>query len=78
MAFLVEIILKELIANVLGIYTRFYFFKLIGKPKSIKYLWGELTKKDNIRSFEQGMINIIVGVVLFISLSISIAYLAYS
>mgnify|MGYP000566081027 CR=1 FL=1 len=47
MGILLELFFRGLIVNVLGLYTRYYFFKLIAKEKNIDYLLGDKVLKDN-------------------------------
>lgn len=76
MDFFIEIILGGLIANTLGLYTRYLFFKVIGKKKSIKHLSGK--GKDDMTNVSQNMANTIVGLIVFIPLSIGIVYVIFS
>jgi hypothetical protein len=76
--FFVEIIFRGIIVHSLGLYTRFYFFKLFGKKKDIKYLSGEKVIKDKINSVQQPFLNAIIGLITFCSLSVLIAYIVYS
>lgn len=73
---ILETFLGGFIANVLGLYTRYLFFRLIGKKKSLKYLSGEV--KDQISNTANNFLNTIVGLVVFVLLAISIAHLVYS
>ena len=60
-----ELFIRNLIVHFFGLYTRYYFFKLIGKPKTKKYLKGEFKKVDNVNSLSQGILNGIVGIISF-------------
>lgn len=75
---ILEFFLGGFIANVLGLYTRYLFFRLIGKRKSIKYLSGEF--KDQISNISNNFLNTTVGliVLLLLLLFVGIAYLVYS
>lgn len=73
---ILEIFLGGFIANVLGLYTRYLFFRLIGKRKSIKYLSGE--SKDQISNISNNFLNTTVGLIVFLLLFVGIAYLVYS
>ena len=73
---ILEIFLGGFIANVLGLYTRYLFFRLIGKRKSIKYLSGE--SKDQISNTSNNFLNTTVGLIVFLLLFVGIAYLVYS
>ncbi len=74
----IEIIFRSLIVHGLGVYTRFYFFKLIRKPKSMKYLTGEKNVHDSTDKVQQPVFNAIIGLTVFALISISIAYLVYN
>jgi hypothetical protein len=76
MDFFIEIILGGLIANTLGLYTRYFFFKVIGKEKSIKHLSGK--GKDDMANVSQNMANTIVGLIVFIPLGFGIVYVIFS
>ncbi len=78
MDFLIELIFRGLIVNFLGVSTRYYFFKLIGKPKSIKYLSGEIIKKDSTDLVQQPIFNIVIGLIVFCVISFSIAYMVFN
>ena len=70
---LFEIILRGIIANIIGLYTRYYFLKLIGKNVSIKQLSGK--GENEIDNFGQVAINIIVGLAVLISAILGIAWI---
>jgi len=72
-----ELIIKNLIVNFFGLYSRYYFFKLIGNSKDIKYLSGDKTKYDSNDIVQQPIYNVIIGLVVFAGISILIAYLVY-
>jgi hypothetical protein len=74
---LFEIIFRGLIVNVIGLYTRYFFFKIIGIEKSIEYLSGEKKNNDH-QNFSQNVLNGIVGLIVFCSLSVFMAWLVYS
>ena len=48
---LFELFLEGYVANTVGLYSRYYFFRLVGKKKSINYLSGK--GKDKINNFSQ-------------------------
>lgn len=77
MDLIIELIFRGLIVNVLGLYSRFYFFKLIGKEKQIDYLLGEKNKNNNTESISQHAFNIIIGLIVFAIISFAIAYLVW-
>ncbi|MGG5487410.1 hypothetical protein [Gaetbulibacter sp. PBL-D1] len=76
--FFVEIIFRGIIVHVIGLYTRYYFFKLIGKKKDLKYLSGDKVINDKINSVQQPFYNAIVGIITFCALNFSIAYMVFS
>jgi len=76
MDFFIEIILRGFIANILGLYTRYFFYKVIGRKKTIKYLSGD--GKDDMTNVSQNMANTVIGLIVFVPLGISIAYIFYS
>ncbi len=76
MEFLTEIIFRWLIVNTLGLYSRYVFFKIIGRKKSIKQLTvNENIKNDNL---SQGLYNALIGLIVFCLISITIAYIVFS
>ena len=74
MDILIEIIFGRIIVRFFGLYTRYFFFFLIGKRKTIKYLSGD-TKKDDTSSFSQDFSNAIVGLISFCLIVVGIVYL---
>jgi len=76
MDFFVEIIFRWLIVRILGVYTRYLFFKVFGKVKMIDQLSGNTKLKNN--SYSQDFYNAVVGLIVFCLLSISIAYIIFS
>jgi len=77
MDILIEIIFGRIIVRFFGLYTRYFFFFLIGKRKTIKYLSGD-TKKDDTSSLSQDFSNAIVGLISFCFIGTGIAYLVFS
>ncbi len=59
----------------LGVHFRFWFFKTIKKPKSIDYLYGNI---DNLNNVDQNLLNMIVGYIIFVSLSLLGAYFVFT
>lgn len=57
-----DIIFRRILARTLGLYTRYYFFKLLGKNKSIDYLSGSQTDGE---FYSQDLINALVGAAVF-------------
>jgi len=55
----------------IGLYLRFLFFKIINKPKSIKYLTGQ---KDNLNCADQHFVNWFVGL-LFVGVMACFLYI---
>ena len=75
--FFIEIIFRGLIVNVFGLYPRYYFFKLIGKEKDIKYLSGEIQINDSTDIIQQHIFNVIIGFIVFFVISYGIVYVVY-
>ena len=69
---------RSLIRSV-GLYTRFYFFKFIGKKRSLKSLSNERKDpyKDMGHALEQDLTNAIVGAIIVIPSILLLAYLAF-
>jgi len=76
MELIVELIFRELIVNVIGLYTRYFFFKIIGVEKSIDYLSAK--NKNGYKNFSQNGLNGLVGLIIFCFLSVCIAWLVFS
>lgn len=72
----IEIIFRGLIINIIGLYSRYYFFLLIGKKRELKYLEGagSTNKSHNV---SQEMLNGIVGLTIFCLSSVLIAWLIF-
>jgi hypothetical protein len=75
MNFIIELIFKVLITNLIGLYFRYFFFKLIGYEKSLDYLSGN---KDSNGGLSQGFFNGLIGVIIFALISVLIAYIVFS
>lgn len=73
---LVEIVFRSIIVNVIGVYTRYFFFKAIGKKKTVEYLVGG--KQLDVNGMSQGFVNVLVGLITFFIISVTIAYLVLS
>ena len=73
--FIFEIVFRVFIVRIVGVYSRYFFFKILGKYKTIKYLTGE---KDKSGGFSQDFINAIVGIFITILVLVLLAYLIYS
>lgn len=77
MNLIVELFLRGLIVNFLGERTRFYFFKIFGKEKSLDYLSGTKKKQGDYSRFEQHIINVIVGLTTFCIIFFLLAYMMF-
>jgi hypothetical protein len=77
MDLIVELFFRGLIVDLLGKNTRYLFYKIIGKPKSMKYLTSG-KKTDHYEMISQHMSNVMVGLIIFIGISILLVYLIYS
>ncbi len=58
-----------------GAYIRYYFLKLIGKPKPLEYLEGD--SDDGANNFSHGCLNILVGFPVIALIIIGIAYICF-
>ncbi|NQX85929.1 MAG: hypothetical protein HRT67_08490 [Flavobacteriaceae bacterium] len=74
MELFIEIVFRWLIVRILGIHTRYLFFKLIGKKKSMDYLSGVTGKIESPQDFY----NAVTGLIIFCLLSVGIAYIVFS
>lgn len=61
MDILFDIFIKRLIIRFFGLYSRYIFYKIIGKGKSLTYLSGENRKEIN--NLNQDFFNALVGLV---------------
>jgi hypothetical protein len=59
---LFELFIEGYVANTVGLYSRYYFFWLLGKKKSINYLSGK--GKDKINNASQIFFNSIIGLLV--------------
>lgn len=64
------------LVRLVGKYTRYYFLKLIGRPKKIEAFSNEYKDdyEDMGNAISQDLINVIVGICIFALLSIVIVY----
>lgn len=65
-----ETIFGGFISNILGVYTRYIFFKLIGKEKTIEYLRG--SSEDEANNVNHSFINTFIGLIVFIPIIVGI------
>jgi hypothetical protein len=72
MDFIFEIFLRGLIANILGLYSRYLFFILIGRKKTIRYLSGET--KDERNNIGQNFLNTAVGLIAALLIALSVLF----
>lgn len=77
MELIVELFVRRLIVDFFGKNSRYLFYKIIGKSKSMEYLAANKTK-DNYQVLSQHLSNTIVGLIIFVGLSFLGAYLVYS
>lgn len=61
---IIGLLIEEIIGNIIGLYTRYYFFRIIGRKKSIKFLSGDSNNQLDILS--QNFYNLCVGIVVII------------
>lgn len=62
---MIELILDVFIANCIGKPTRYLFFKIIGRKKSMKYLSGD--SKKHLDMLSQNFYNLMVGAIILLS-----------
>lgn len=72
-----ELILRNILANFVGLNTRYWVFKFLRIKKSKEYLSGE-DNNDKTNSISQGFLNGIVGVIVIVLISFLVAWLVYS
>jgi hypothetical protein len=71
-----ELVIRHLIVRIIGLYSRFLFFKIFRKKNiSLIDLSG---KKGENSEYSQDFYNAIVGSIVFFIISILIAYLVFS
>lgn len=75
MEILLEIIIARFIIRFLGLRTRYLFFKIIGRNKSMENLRGK--KKDFYNSVYNDIWNAIIGFIVFAGFSFGIVYLLF-
>ncbi len=67
MGVIFEFFLVQFISNTVGVYSRYLFYKIIGKKKSKEYLLGKLENENNDNRASQVLANFIVGFFVFFS-----------
>ncbi len=70
---LFELFFRGIIDQFLGLYTRYYFFKLIRRKKTIAHLKGEDTK-DGANAVMQNFLNNLVGIIVVFLLFLIVAF----
>lgn len=65
----------RIIIIIIGVFIRYLFYKITGKPKTISFLYGE---NNNLDLVNQHIMNWIVGTIVFCSICAFIAYLVFS
>lgn len=76
---LIGILFAREIIRFVGKYSRYFFFKIIGKDISIEKLSNVSTKEDDFaEAVNQDMLNAIVGMIVFIPLCVVIAFCVFS
>lgn len=71
---LIELFFRVFLVRFIGLYSRYYFFKAIGRPKTRKYLEGYYKNSDGI---SQDFFNAIIGILILVILSVLSAYIIY-
>ena len=77
MNLIIELLFRGLIVDFFGRRTRYIFFKITGNYKSLEYLSGKQRKQDSYAKLEQHMINVLVGLIVFIGVSFLVAYMIF-
>lgn len=72
MDILLELVFRGLIIRIFGINTRYLFFTIVGRKKSIKLLSGKHKKDGGV---SQDFLNAVVGLVSFSLFTIFIAFI---
>lgn len=67
--------MDTIITPFLGLYTRYMFFKLIGKKKSKAYLSGD---GNPLKESEQYVFNVIVGTPILALIILCVVYVVYT
>ena len=73
---LFDILIGSLYFGTIGLYSRYLFYKIIGKKKSLAYLRGQ--NMNELKADAQRIYNLIVGIVIGSVLLIFVAYLIFS
>ena len=73
------IFIRSLIRT-LGLYTRYFFFRLIGKKRMLKTLQGDYSKDEYLylgKNFTQDILNTIIGIIIFCFLTLFIVSIVF-
>lgn len=73
-----EHLLGEIISGIssyIGVNIRFHFLKLIGKPKSLRYLKGN--SKDPTNNVTHGCMNTIIGIPIVLIILLGVIYILF-
>lgn len=72
---IIEFIIQILFIEIVGVYSRYVFFRFIGKTRTIDYLLGKnLSEKD---SDKQNLYNALVGIIVGFFIIILFFYLIF-
>ncbi len=70
---IVDMIFRQLIVRFIGVYIRYFFFKIIGKEKSLMHLRGE-DMEDPANAVMQDFFNAVIGMFVPTIIIMAIAY----
>ena len=73
---ILDIIFGAVYFGTVGLYSRYFFYKLIGKGKPLSYLRG--LDMDRLKGDTQRLYNFIFGMIVGSLIIIFIAYLVFS
>lgn len=72
---IIEFIIQIIFIEIVGVYSRYVFFRLIGKKRTIDYLLGKnLSEKE---SYKQNLYNALVGIIVGSFIIILFFYLIF-
>ena len=76
---MLRILFFRIIARFIGLNSRYFFFKLIGKPKSRRELSNEYVDSYNDfgDALKQDVMNALIGTIVFIGLSVLVVMIVF-
>jgi uncharacterized paraquat-inducible protein A len=58
-----DLFFRRLIINTVGLYSRYVFFRIIGRKKEVNFLSG-MNKRSSSGNYSQGFYNSIIGIIM--------------